>query len=149
MTHDLACVLYSSISANDATLYKGLYPFHSCNFLLELDEVDVSCIFCWQPINYINDQENMDVNESYTDPQPTCSMPRKTLPGRTYILGNPARPPATFLLHASYNVVSTFLLQWFLPWTTLLCLIPKSTPCPRCLLFTEFIFKTFVVFSSM
>ena len=30
----------------------------------------------------------MDVNESYTDPQPTCSMPRKTLPGRTYILGN-------------------------------------------------------------
>ena len=116
---------------------------------LELDEVDVSCIFCWQPINYINDQENMDVNESYTDPQPTCSMPRKTLPGRTYILGNPARPPATFLLHASYNVVSTFLLQWFLPWTTLLCLIPKSTPCPRCLLFTEFIFKTFVVFSSM
>ncbi|CAH3194260.1 unnamed protein product, partial [Porites evermanni] len=33
------------------------------------------------PINYINDQENMDVNESYTDPQPTCSMPRKTLPG--------------------------------------------------------------------
>ena len=53
--------------------------------LLELDEVEISCIFCWQPINYINDQENMDVNESYTDPQPTCSMPRKTLPGRTYI----------------------------------------------------------------
>ena len=86
--------------------------------LLELDEVEISCIFCWQPINYINDQENMDVNESYTDPQPTCSMPRKTLPGRTYILdilGNLARPLATFLLHASYNVMSTFLLKWFLP----------------------------------
>lgn len=33
------------------------------------------------PISYINDQENMDLNESDTDPQPTCSAPRKALPG--------------------------------------------------------------------
>ena len=34
-----------------------------------------------QPIKipYMNDNDNMDVGDS--DPQPTCSAPRKTLPG--------------------------------------------------------------------
>lgn len=43
--------------------------------------------FCLQPIKFscINDQEDtwMDVNESDTDPQPACSIPRKSLPGKT------------------------------------------------------------------
>lgn len=41
--------------------------------------------FFLQPIRIpnINDQENIDANESDTDPQPTCLAPQKVLPGNT------------------------------------------------------------------
>ena len=44
-------------------------------------------LFCFQPIKIpnISDQENVNANESDTDPQPACTAPRKTLPGKVVL----------------------------------------------------------------